>query len=214
MNSSTISINDFNEIDISGFIKKMLALCLGVLMTLILLYVMSSLIKSDGVPTEGKGTPKIPAVNMKIPEHISTEHQKVELIKPEERKLPPRIIPRDTVTVDTKQVIPPFDYVVPEQLITPALLSTVQSLPMVKVAPVYPNSAAMKGIEGFVDVVFDVTETGATENIQIVYAEPSRIFNSAVLKAVARWKYKPKMEDGVAMKMFGLRERVRFNLEN
>ena len=86
-------------------------------------------------------------------------------------------------------------------------------MPMVRVNPIYPQPAAAKGIEGFVDVIFDVSETGSTQNIEVVYAEPERIFNSAVVKAVSRWKYKPKMEDGVAVRMTGVRERIRFNLE-
>ena len=41
-------------------------------------------------------------------------------------------------------------------------------IPTVMVQPTYPRRAANKGIEGFVDVQFDVTEMGTAENIRIV----------------------------------------------
>jgi len=211
MNNSMMTMSEIDSIDISGFIKKVLVLCLAVMMTMMLFYAMYMLIKNDQMPESIKPTPPIPNVNLTIPKEIPIQ-QEVKIVKPVEQKLPPRIIVPNTIDADTKPGIPTVDPVIVEPPKITGVLMNGQSLPIVKVAPVYPNAAATKGIEGFVDVVFDVTETGATENIQIVYAEPSTIFNSAVLKSVARWKYKPKMEDGVAMKMYGLRDRIRFKL--
>ena len=211
MNNSMMTMSAIDSIDISGFIKKVLVLCLAVMMTMMLFYAMYMLIKNDQMPESIKPTPPIPNVNLTIPKEIPIQ-QEVKIVKPVEQKLPPRIIVPNTIDADTKPGIPTVDPVIVEPPKITGVLMNGQSLPIVKVAPVYPNAAATKGIEGFVDVVFDVTETGATENIQIVYAEPSTIFNSAVLKSVARWKYKPKMEDGVAMKMYGLRDRIRFKL--
>lgn len=88
-----------------------------------------------------------------------------------------------------------------------------QLMPFIKIQPAYPARASERGIEGFVDVIFDVTAIGTTENIRIIYAEPSNIFNSSVIKAIKSWKYKPKMVNDVAAKAFDVRERITFKLD-
>jgi len=199
-------------IDFNGAVRKVLSLVLALVMTTLLFYVMYSLIKNDSVPPIADPTPHIPNVRYEAPPKI---HEPI----PELPVRPTKIeTPESNIVEQVETGKGPSIRIIDPILINPTLPTVnlaiaAQSLPMVKFAPVYPQSAAANGIEGFVDVVFDVTETGATENIQIVYAEPARTFNSAVLKAVSRWKYKPKMENDVAMKMFGLRERIRFNLE-
>jgi periplasmic protein TonB len=212
MNSPMMTMNTTALIDFNSFIKKMLAFSLAVVMTMTLFYMMYLLIKNDAIPDAKDPTPPMPSVVMPIIEDIVTEVE-IKIEKPVEHKLPPIIVEPNTIDIDTKPGLPTFERIIPTELKNPVVIANTQSLPMVKFAPAYPSVATAKGIEGFVDVVFDVTETGATENIQIVYAEPAKIFNSAVLKAVARWKYKPKMEEGVPMKMYGLRERIRFNME-
>src|SRR5690606_37169519 len=90
--------------------------------------------------------------------------------------------------------------------------SSDQAVPFIKVQPAYPTSASSRGIEGYVDVVFDVTTTGATENIRILTAFPSSIFNSSVIQAVKRRKYKPKIVDAQPIKSFDIRESITFEL--
>jgi protein TonB len=86
-------------------------------------------------------------------------------------------------------------------------------VPIIRIAPQYPQAALAKGVEGYVDVIFDVTAIGTTENIRILEAVPSSVFNRSVLKAVSGWKYKPNVVDGVAVKTPDVRDRVRFNME-
>jgi periplasmic protein TonB len=215
MNTSSMSVNLYETLDIADFIKKILAICFGVVMTMSLFYMMYLLIKNDSIPAEAPTTPPIPAVNF-VDSVIDIIHTtETPPIKPTIIELPPTSLPPldpDTGITKITRLIDdlPIDKVKPVININ----TSNQSLPMVKFAPAYPQAAITRGIEGYVDVVFDVTETGTTENIQIVYAEPAKIFNSAVLKAVARWKYKPKSDDvGNPVKMFGLRERLRFTME-
>jgi periplasmic protein TonB len=212
MNSPMMTMNTTALIDFNSFIKKMLALCLGVVMTMMLFYMMYLLIKNDAVPESQDPTAPIPSVVMPIIDDIVTEVE-AKIERPVEQKRPP--IPYEPIVpTATTPTIPEFRPITfkPPKEINPMAINA-QPMPMVRVAPVYPQSAVVRRIEGFVDVVFDVTETGGVENIQIVYAEPEKIFNSAVIKSVSRWKYRPKMEDGVAMKMSGLRERIRFNMD-
>ncbi len=88
-----------------------------------------------------------------------------------------------------------------------------QLSPFIRVSPRYPRRALERGIEGFVDVNFDITTFGGTKNIRIVNAQPEGTFDSAALKAVRKWKYKPQVVDGEPQAAFNLRERIRFRLE-
>lgn len=85
-------------------------------------------------------------------------------------------------------------------------------MPLVRIEPQYPRKAAMRGIEGYVRVKFDVDETGAVENLQILEANPPRIFNQATKRAVLKWKYQPKVVDGKPVTRRGLLVELPFKL--
>lgn len=70
-------------------------------------------------------------------------------------------------------------------------------LPLVRIEPRYPPRALSRGIEGWVLLEFTVSPTGTVIDPQVVDSEPSSIFNRAAITAVSRWKYKPKVVDGV-----------------
>jgi protein TonB len=42
---------------------------------------------------------------------------------------------------------------------------------------------------------------------------PKNIFDDAALKAIARWRYNPKVENGVAVERVGVQTRIVFQLE-
>jgi protein TonB len=86
-------------------------------------------------------------------------------------------------------------------------------LPIVKVAAVYPRRAQSRGIEGFVIVEFVVTKTGAVSQAIVVKAEPEGVFDRAALDAVAKFKYKPRVVDGVAMEVAGVQNRITFEID-
>lgn len=87
-------------------------------------------------------------------------------------------------------------------------------LPIIKVAPMYPRSAAQRGIEGFVVLEFTVTELGTVKDPKVINAEPPGIFNRAAMDAVKKFKYKPKMVDGKAIAVSGIKNIIRFELED
>ncbi len=86
-------------------------------------------------------------------------------------------------------------------------------LPIVKVAAVYPRRAQSRGIEGFVIVEFVVTKTGSVSKAKIVQAEPEGVFDRAALDAVAKFKYKPRVVDGVAMEVAGVQNKISFEID-
>jgi protein TonB len=87
-------------------------------------------------------------------------------------------------------------------------------LPLVRVSPDYPPRAAAAGIEGWVQVQFTVTASGSVRDALVVASEPGSVFDDAALKAVARWRYNPRVDGGVAVERAGLQTVIRFNLEN
>lgn len=87
-------------------------------------------------------------------------------------------------------------------------------IPSVRVQPNYPASALQRGIEGFVDIMFDINAAGSTENIRIIRSEPERVFNRAAVKAISKWKYQPQTIDGKAVAAYDQVTRLTFNLED
>ena len=90
--------------------------------------------------------------------------------------------------------------------------SYIPTPPIVRVQPVYPQSAASNNTEGFVLMQFDITETGATDNITVVESEPEGVFDESALQAMAKWKYKPRIQGGQAQRQTGLTVQLDFQL--
>jgi TonB family protein len=45
-----------------------------------------------------------------------------------------------------------------------------------------------------VTVAFEVNESGAVENVRVVSSDPPGVFDSAVIRAISRWRYAPATE--------------------
>jgi protein TonB len=69
-------------------------------------------------------------------------------------------------------------------------------MPLVRIPPRYPRMASRRGIEGIVTVSFTITKDGQVRDPMVISAEPENIFDSAALKAILKWKFKPKVVDG------------------
>jgi TonB family protein len=59
------------------------------------------------------------------------------------------------------------------------------------VAPRYPRRATRSNLSGWVDVLFTVTPSGATANVEVLQAEPKSLFNNAAIDAVSAWEFQP-----------------------
>ena len=72
-------------------------------------------------------------------------------------------------------------------------------IPIVRINPIYPRDAAMKGIEGWVKIEFTITEAGMVKSQKVIDARPPRVFNREAIRAILKWKFKPRVVDGVAV---------------
>ena len=72
-------------------------------------------------------------------------------------------------------------------------------IPIVRIAPRYPREARMRGAEGWVRVRFTINADGTVSNARVEEAEPRRLFDREAVRAILRWKFKPRIVDGVAV---------------
>jgi len=86
-------------------------------------------------------------------------------------------------------------------------------LPIVKVAPIYPNRALTRGIEGNCIVEYTVTRNGTTKDPKVVECTSS-LFANASIKAAAKFKYKPRVINGQPIDVPGVMHKITFELEN
>ena len=85
-------------------------------------------------------------------------------------------------------------------------------LPIVKVAPIYPNRALSRGIEGYCIIEFVVTRNGTTANGKVIECTSS-LFANASLKAAAKFKYKARVINGTPIDVPGVQHKITFELE-
>jgi protein TonB len=87
-------------------------------------------------------------------------------------------------------------------------------LPIVKVAPIYPERAAARGIEGFCTVSYTVSKQGTTTNVVVVPDEcSSSLFHRSSIRAAGKFKYKPRIKDGEAIEVHNVRNKFTYQLE-
>ena len=85
-------------------------------------------------------------------------------------------------------------------------------LPIMKVPPEYPNRMLSRGIEGWVLVEFTVDKLGRVQAPRVVDAQPGSGFNVSALRAVMRYKYRPRVVNGETVPVQGVRQRIVFNI--
>ncbi len=82
--------------------------------------------------------------------------------------------------------------------------------PLVRIPPSYPPRAAEQGLEGSCDATFDVLPDGSIDEATIQTTCTSSVFAREASRAIARYKYAPKIVNGEAVVQRGLRQTVVF----
>jgi protein TonB len=88
-----------------------------------------------------------------------------------------------------------------------------EMLPLVNVTPTYPTRAASRGIEGWCQVSFTVTDTGGVRDVVVVDAEPAGIFDTSSIRAAEKFKFQPKVVDGKGVEVPNVQYIFRYELE-
>ena len=194
-----------------------IAILSGAVVTSALLFLMTFLIESGESPlTEVRERQLLDFVRVRQEEVVNREERKPE--KPPKPETPPPDVPpppSDDINPDVGAVsvrAPTINTTA--QIAGPGELSYSDGeyLPIVRVAPVYPNRALSRGLEGYVDLMFTVTEAGTVKD-PIVTFSTSSLFERAAKNAVLKFKYKPRVVDGKPVEVPGVETRIRFQLE-
>ncbi|MEL7537647.1 MAG: energy transducer TonB [Pseudomonadota bacterium] len=194
-----------------------IAILSGVGVTIGLLWLMQFLIASgESALVEVQDRYFLDFVRVKRQEITNVEEPKPE--KPPKPEQPPPDIPppsqddinpnAQTVSISAPTISGAGDISGPGAL----SYSDGEYLPIVRVAPIYPNRALSRGLEGYVDLMFTVTTAGTVKDPVVTYSTSS-LFESAAKKAVLKFKYKPRVVDGQPVDVPGVETRIRFELE-
>jgi len=69
-------------------------------------------------------------------------------------------------------------------------------IPIVRIEPQYPREALIEGISGWVDIEFTIEADGSVSNPKIISSNPRRMFDRNAVRAIYKWKFKPRIVDG------------------
>ena len=187
---------------------------LGVVVTAGLLFIMQLLIATgEGAVTNTENFRLTDFVRVERNEIIETKKEKPD--KPPEPEVPPEMPTPDSMT--------DFDNIMAVSVTTPTVNTSIQMggfgfgisdgeyLPIVKVAPVYPARALSRGLNGYVIVEFTVTTNGSVRDVFVVESS-STLFERAASEAALKFKYKPRVIDGTAVEVPGVRNRITFEI--
>jgi protein TonB len=86
-------------------------------------------------------------------------------------------------------------------------------MPLVKVAPIYPRRAVSMELEGWVLLRFTVTTIGTIRDVEVVESTNS-VFERAAIQAALKFKYKPRVVDGIPVETTGVLHYIRFQFDD
>lgn len=150
----------------------------------------------DELELRSRRLPKKPETDSPPPETPKLEVQATEIEKP-------------TLSAEQPQLELPEDF---QSSNEGAYVSNQAVTPVFRMNPIYPRKAALRNIEGFVVLKFDINERGGVDNISVMQARPPQIFNSSAIQALGKWKYKPRIENGKAVRQKNLKVQLDFRL--
>jgi protein TonB len=194
------------------------SIVVGVFVTLSLLFVMQLLIASGKAAlTKPRERAQLEFVRVKRNENLNTEDFTPDK-PPPPPEVPPETPPQEMDAMDpnapTINVAPPT-VAADTNIGGPGGMNIAEGdyLPIVRVAPVYPARALSRGLEGYVDLQFTVTTAGTVRD-PIVIQSTSSLFERAATRAVLKFKYKPRVVDGVPVDVPGVKTRISFQIED
>lgn len=194
--------------------RLLLAGLLAAATTFGLLFLMHALIEANNKPPEEADERKVADILM--PERqIETQYETEKPEKPEDPEEPPPDMPEpefdqpevnpNALNMSAPKVNPNLDVKG-----VGGFGSDGEYLPIVKVQPQYPRRALSRGIEGYVIVEFTVTANGSVRDPVVIESDPPNIFDRAAMKAASKFKYKPRVIDGEAVEVPGVRNKITF----
>ena len=206
-------------------LRYLSALILGVLISLGLFFLMQSLIDSGEQNTNASSEGQIMEfIRIREDETLSIKDRR----KPEKPK-PPKEPPPPPKLIVEKQVKPTMNRIKIEipNIDLPSIagggpflgnwagnpLAEGDVLPIVRIDPQWPREALVEGIEGYVVVEVTIGADGSVKDVRVIQSEPRRMFDRNVIRAVLKWKFKPRIINGVPVERKAI-QMLEFTLDN
>lgn len=174
----------------------------GIVTSFALFWIMQALVTVSGELQEGGKNLSVDFVRLKRDTTPETKkREKPQRVKPEQQPPPPEMNlaknmnPSDAVG----DIIPNLDTGLELESATNLAAAgggDRDAVPLVRVDPNYPPRAKQQGIEGYVQLRFTITAVGTVADVQVIKAKPPFIFDREAIRAVKKWRYNPKVEDG------------------
>ena len=198
-------------------VRWLVSMALALVITLLLFYMMQALIATGTALEQRVNVVKI--VDATMPEIEMEVVREVERPEPiEQVDNPPPEVPERSNNLDNA---PGLNFERASINLDAGLdigaagisITDGEMLPLVNVTPQYPTRAASRGIEGWCQVSFTVTETGGVRDVIVVDAEPKGIFDSSSIRAAEKFKFQPKVVDGQGVPVPNVQYVFRYQLE-
>jgi protein TonB len=135
---------------------------------------------------------------------------------PDEPPPPPQLQVQQTAQTQQQQAPTPFDMPklnLPTSLVGGPVLgdlagatsagANAELIPLVRLSPQYPRQAARARISGWVRLRITVNPDGSVRDARVVESEPRGMFEEAAVTAARRGKFRPRIENGVAVESSG-----------
>ncbi len=203
--------------------RLLLGAAVSVVVTFFLFVFMAFLVKPSSAGQAAKGT-KLVEFTIVRPKETENLKKRTPPKKPEPPKEPPP--PEMAEQVDRARPNVTFNVDLPKvetglvggglylgNLSNSGNMGDGDAIPMVVIQPTYPRKALMEGIEGFVRLKFTIMPDGSPKDVVIVEAKPRRIFEREALRAVYKWKFKPRVVDGKPVEQPNMYYTMQFKLE-
>lgn len=86
--------------------------------------------------------------------------------------------------------------------------------PLRRDPPSYPMAAGQAGVEGIALLTFTVNAQGRVEDAEVVFSAPHPMFGQEAMRTIRRWRYEPRLVDGVPTAHEGVRTTFDFRMED
>lgn len=201
-----------------GLLRLLIGLALGLVVTLFLFWFMQYMIETaDRTLDEANRGSLVDFVRVRRDEEIERRQ-----LKPE-KPPPPEAPPPQPPTPQLENLDPTAEKIAISAV--PVTTDIEMSggfslgvgegdyLPIVKVAPIYPQRALTRGVEGHCVVEYTVTRQGTIRDPFIVEDQcTSSLFHRASLQAALKFKYKPRVIDGEAVEVRGVQNKFTYEI--
>jgi protein TonB len=202
-----------------NFIRMLFGILIGAIVTAALFWFMQYLIETaDRELNEGASGHLVDFVRLKRDESIQRRQLKPKKPPPPEAPPPQPPTPQlDSLDPNAEKIAISAAPVETEIEMSGGFSLGVGEgdyLPIVKVAPIYPQRALSRGIEGYCVVQYVVTKNGTIREPFVVEDQcTSSLFQRASIQAALKFKYKPRVMDGQAVEVPGVQNKFTFEIQ-